>query len=333
MEVFGTTDERAISLIILDKGEVQVSDKERKVELETLFKDVATVLVEKCVNPQTRRPYTMGVIERALKDVHFAVDPKRSAKAQALEILPRLQERFPIERAQMRLRLAVAQSFLQQILGQLKEWNAHVEARDLEGDLVAVTCLVDPGIFRQLDKTIHEEFNGRLEVLSVAASVAGADDPAMILDAGPSAAAQEAAALARAMEGANMLGSSARPLGVPGAASSMAMAGGHVHAPPVAHARRPAATGEGAGPASAPTYEVVYPRGPIGALPEEHSARRDRFAELEGLQPGWQVELRRKGEGAILDAVFFDPEGVLYRSFAEARREALSRAKGKGSAK
>lgn len=34
---------------------------------------------------------------------------------------------------------------------------------------------------------------------------------------------------------------------------------------------------------------VVYARGPIAQLPEEHASRRERFAELDDLQPGWQV--------------------------------------------
>ncbi len=65
-----------------------MSDKERKVELDTLFRDVASILSEKCINPETRRPYTITMIERALRDAHFNVDPKRPAKAQALEVGP-----------------------------------------------------------------------------------------------------------------------------------------------------------------------------------------------------------------------------------------------------
>ena len=65
---------------------LQVSDKERDLEFESLFKDIASILAEKCVNPQTRRPYTISMLERALKDIHFSVDLKRNAKQQALEV-------------------------------------------------------------------------------------------------------------------------------------------------------------------------------------------------------------------------------------------------------
>ena len=33
-------------------------------ELDTLFRDVASVLSEKCINPDTRRPYTISMLER-----------------------------------------------------------------------------------------------------------------------------------------------------------------------------------------------------------------------------------------------------------------------------
>ena len=64
----------------------QVSDKERDMELGALFKDVATIIAEKCLNPGTQRPYTVSMVERALRDCHFSVDPKRGAKQQALHV-------------------------------------------------------------------------------------------------------------------------------------------------------------------------------------------------------------------------------------------------------
>ena len=70
------------TLQILAKGELQVSEKERQTQLEAMFREIATIVADKCVNPETKRPYTVGVIERAMKDVHYAVKPQRSAKQQ-----------------------------------------------------------------------------------------------------------------------------------------------------------------------------------------------------------------------------------------------------------
>ena len=87
----------------------------------------------------------------------------------------------------------------------------------------------------------------------------------------------------------------------------------------------------GGGEAAAAPVEVLYPRGPIAGMPEEHASRQDRFVCIDEIQGGWLVELRRRGGSSVVDAVFFSPDGVLHKSFAEARREAM-RAKREGAA-
>lgn len=90
---------------ILEKGEIQVSEKERALMLESLFKDIATIVSEKCVDPGTKRPIPVASLERAMREMHFSVNPHRSAKQQALEVIRMLKERIPIERAQMQLKI------------------------------------------------------------------------------------------------------------------------------------------------------------------------------------------------------------------------------------
>ena len=94
LKAFGSADEKVVAKLILETGEVQVSDKERKNTFDNIFRDAVNVLVDKCVNPETNRPYPPGMIERALREVHFQVDPTKSAKQQALAALPRLKRCF-----------------------------------------------------------------------------------------------------------------------------------------------------------------------------------------------------------------------------------------------
>ena len=84
MKMFGTTDQVSylgsisgatiyhytnfvqedICKIILDQGDLQISDKERQVNLENMLKDIATIVAAKCVNPSSNRPYPVTVIEK-----------------------------------------------------------------------------------------------------------------------------------------------------------------------------------------------------------------------------------------------------------------------------
>ena len=61
-----------------------MSEKERQSQFEAMFRDIATVVSDKCVNPETRRPYTVGVIERAMKDAHISVKPNKNTKQQVM---------------------------------------------------------------------------------------------------------------------------------------------------------------------------------------------------------------------------------------------------------
>ncbi|KAH3745301.1 ribosome maturation protein SBDS [Pelomyxa schiedti] len=151
---FKTTDESKVAIEILKKGELQVTEKERTVHLDSLFRDIATVVAEKCVDPHTKHPLTVGLVERAMHDIHYSVNSRHSAKQQALEVIKLLKDGgvIPIERAPMRLRLTC---------------GATTDVEALKGELVPLLTLVtheertptltmeftiDPSQFRAVDK-------------------------------------------------------------------------------------------------------------------------------------------------------------------------------------
>jgi ribosome maturation protein SDO1 len=68
----------------LEKGELQVSEKEREQQNERILKDIATLVAEKCVDPTTQRPFTVSSIERAIKGLHYSIHPTRAAKQQVI---------------------------------------------------------------------------------------------------------------------------------------------------------------------------------------------------------------------------------------------------------
>lgn len=102
---FGTEDLKQVIQIILDKGQLQVSKKEREQEMVNKFQEIATIIADKCINSSTRRPFTVELIEQSMRDLHVNVRPKKSAKQQALDVIQLLQKSLPISRARMRVRV------------------------------------------------------------------------------------------------------------------------------------------------------------------------------------------------------------------------------------
>ncbi|XP_021954701.1 ribosome maturation protein SBDS [Folsomia candida] len=165
---FGKDDQTEICKLILDKGELQVSGKERQEQLDASVKDVANTIAGLCVNPETKRPYPISIIEKGLKDIHFSVKPNRSAKQLALEAIPQLKTSLPIERAQMRLKITVSGHSCKSIAEKVGNMGT-VEDKEFMGNGLTMTVLIDPGYYRQLDEIMQAETKGqgRLEVLSL----------------------------------------------------------------------------------------------------------------------------------------------------------------------
>lgn len=123
-------------LQILDKGELQISEKERSAQLDAAFKDIATIISDKCVNPDSKRPYPVTMIEKSLKQIHFSVKPNKSNKSQALVAMKELQKVLPIERAQMKLRVLCSKKHQQRLRTLSKEIEHDIVHEDGQLEMV-----------------------------------------------------------------------------------------------------------------------------------------------------------------------------------------------------
>uniref|UniRef100_A0A915Q4K7 Ribosome maturation protein SBDS n=1 Tax=Setaria digitata TaxID=48799 RepID=A0A915Q4K7_9BILA len=167
--VFGTDDQLEICKIILEKGDLQVSEKERQVQSNSSFKEVANLIANMCVNPDTKRPYSSSVIENVLHEAHFSLKPNRSAKQQALEIIPKLRESMRIDRAEMRLRVSVEAKEAKRVHDRLKGMFTKVEVEDWDQGNLEMVGLIDPGAYRSVEELLQKEIKktGHLELLAL----------------------------------------------------------------------------------------------------------------------------------------------------------------------
>uniref|UniRef100_A0A1L8DRY2 Ribosome maturation protein SBDS n=1 Tax=Nyssomyia neivai TaxID=330878 RepID=A0A1L8DRY2_9DIPT len=168
-KAFGTEDQTEICKKILAHGELQISDKERQTHLDSLFRDIATIVTDKCVNPDTKRPYPVSMIEKAMRDVHFSVKPNRNSKQQALEVITLLKESIPIERARMRIKIVAGGKEARKVREKVVQLTPTVEQEDWTSGTLTLVCLIDPGHFRAVDEIVKGETrgSGSLELLDL----------------------------------------------------------------------------------------------------------------------------------------------------------------------
>ncbi|PNS17335.1 SBDS family rRNA metabolism protein [Sphaceloma murrayae] len=153
-----------IILEILNKGELQVGEKERHAQLERVHAEVIDIVAGKLVDPRSKRVYTTGMIEKALdqlssqgghaekkdkdggsgtatpvgdgtevkkeKPKWTGVVTTKSAKSQALEAMKALiaHQVIPVARARMRLRVTCQTGVLKQAVKAAKEEEGEEKA-------------------------------------------------------------------------------------------------------------------------------------------------------------------------------------------------------------
>jgi len=164
-------DQAEVIKLILSKGDLQVSDKERQAQQEALFKDVATLVSEMCVNPESKRPYPVSMIEKAMKETHIGVKVGKGSKQQALETVGKLKETLAIERAQMRLKVVTPVKVGLKFKKGLTKLGSGitVESEENSDSEASFILLVDPGQFRGIDDLVKDSSQGAgsLELISL----------------------------------------------------------------------------------------------------------------------------------------------------------------------
>ena len=112
---FANKTKREIIEIILERGQLQVSDKEREAQLANILADVVKIIVEKCVHPVSKRRFTTENIKLAIKEIHFPLKLDQPAKKQALDCIKLLQKRYKISRGQMKVRITFEKDCQEQL--------------------------------------------------------------------------------------------------------------------------------------------------------------------------------------------------------------------------
>jgi len=174
---FDTTDQEAVCQIILQKGQIQVSDMERNATYENTAREVANMLATKCVHPMTNRSYTTSQIRNAMKEAEISIQPTsaRSVKQQFLDCVKTIQDKgvLEIQRAKMELGIVIPPKGNDN--EEEEEDRAKLEAiqTKLQTEAEAITVsigngrtniFIDPSRYRAVD-AICKQNDARLEIV------------------------------------------------------------------------------------------------------------------------------------------------------------------------
>ncbi|EEQ40903.1 putative ribosome maturation protein [Clavispora lusitaniae] len=177
MTAFGTTNQDEIILEILDKGEIQLNEKERSANLQQKQNEFLNLISTKCLNPRSKKRYPPSMIQKALGQLKFHLNPNKPTKTQALDAIKLLiaKQVIPIARAQMKVKITVLarvhDAYTQHIVPLLDK----VESENAGPKLFEAVAIIDPSNYKNIVDILSGESGqvkkgeGSVEVLDMAA--------------------------------------------------------------------------------------------------------------------------------------------------------------------
>ena len=175
---FGSTNVDEIMLEILDKGEIPVNEQERSADLQQKQNEFLNIISTKCINPRSKKRYPPSMIQKALNEVKYHVNPAKPTKIQALEAIKVLIEKqiFPIARAQMKVKVVLANKVKKQVYDEhIKPLIDKIEDEHQDAKMFECIGIIDPFNYRAIVELLQGENakvkqgEGSIEVIDMAA--------------------------------------------------------------------------------------------------------------------------------------------------------------------
>jgi len=120
MKAFKTTDTTAIAILILQKGDLNLTtDQRRKMVLEKR-KQIVDFIAKTYVDPRSHLPHPPLRIDQAMDDARISIDPFRNTDEQTKDVVEQLRSIIPLKSENMILEILVPAQFAAQSYSVLK---------------------------------------------------------------------------------------------------------------------------------------------------------------------------------------------------------------------
>lgn len=110
-EVFDTTEAKAIAKVILDKGEIQFTQKYRADLRERKLNKIVSIIHRNAIDPKTKIPHPENRIRAAMEEAKIKINDLKKAEDQVSEIITKLRPIIPISLEEIKLRVHIPTQF------------------------------------------------------------------------------------------------------------------------------------------------------------------------------------------------------------------------------
>jgi len=162
--VFGTKDQEEIAKIIIQKGEVQITQEQRSAESEQKRKRIIEIIRENGVDPKTGLPHPATRIENAFNEAKVKIDDRASAEDQIQDILQQINAIIPIKFVTKTIEVVIPAADAGKVYGTLRQLGKVLkEEWQNDGSLLAV-IEIPGGLEEEFTNKVNSVTHGSAQI-------------------------------------------------------------------------------------------------------------------------------------------------------------------------
>lgn len=163
MKAFGSTDPVEAAAIIIKKGHVQLTARQRRDMLEAKRKKIIAKITREAINPQTKLPHPARRIEIAMEETKVKIDPFKSVDEQAKTVLKAIRVKIPIRFEKVDIVIKIPGDCAGKVYSVISEFGkTKREEWQADGSWIAVVE-VPGGLQESFDRKLSELTGGQVE--------------------------------------------------------------------------------------------------------------------------------------------------------------------------
>jgi len=157
---FNTDDVKAIAKMIVDKGDVQLTDNERKEILEKKRNEIINYIHKYYIEPKTKTMIPITRIDSALTEIKVRIDPDQPTEKQIQEIIKKLPGVLTIKRAEISGVVSTTHQYLAQVSGVLKKYNVTIQGENYTSAGCEYSVAMVPGDYDKIISDLNTTTKG-----------------------------------------------------------------------------------------------------------------------------------------------------------------------------
>lgn len=169
-KAFKTLDPYEIGKIIILRGEIQLTAKQRKELIENKRKQIVTFISRNCVDSKTGLPIPPTRVEVLLNEVKVSIDPFKDAEEQALEIIKALKAKVPIKISKVVLEVKVSPQHASKVYSLLPRYGEVLKGQWLADGSWKGEVEIPAGVQLELIDKLNKLTQGSVEVKVISKS-------------------------------------------------------------------------------------------------------------------------------------------------------------------